>query len=147
MLASTFVALILAFSVFIYYFNSRYAFSDFYKRLEIRAFSMAKSDLDQKSTADLIRDFKGEYLEPLHEEKHVFIELDGKNRDFKKIANENNLNEDFVREIYENGSSTYRRNKLFFSGIRYDVNNKNYLVITSAINYYYEHHMVYMRNY
>lgn len=146
MLASTFVALILAFSVFIYYFNSRYAFSDFYKRLEIRAFSMAKSDLDQKSTADLIRDFKGEYLEPLHEEKHVFIELDGKNRDFKKIANENNLNEDFVREIYENGSSTYRRNKLFFSGIRYDVNNKNYLVITSAINYYYEHHMVYMRN-
>ena len=74
-LVTIFVTLISGFSIFIYALNSQYTFADFYKRLEIRSYTSAKIELDHKSTADLIREFKGEFLEPLLEEKHTIIPI------------------------------------------------------------------------
>lgn len=144
-LGSVFLGVVLVFSIFIYVFNSRYAFSDFYKRLEIRSFTTAKSELDQKSTADLIREFKGEYLEPLHEEKHLIIALDD-DTDINEIAKSNEINKNFLREIVSEGAANYRQNKVFYNGITYNAGGKDHIVITSAVNYYYDHHMAYLRN-
>jgi signal transduction histidine kinase len=145
LLAAVFFGLILAFSIFIYVFNSRYAFADFYKRLEIRSFTTAKSELDQKSSADLIREFKGEYLEPLHEEQHLIIPLE-KNESEEELAKKFNMDTEFLANIIHNDIANYRKNKVFYSGIKYRASGKDYLVITSAINYYYDHHMAYLRN-
>jgi len=144
-LGSVFLGVVLVFSIFIYVFNSRYAFSDFYKRLEIRSFTTAKSELDQKSTADLIREFKGEYLEPLHDEKHIIISID-KDFNIEETAKKNDLNKKFLQAIINDGAANHRQNKVFYNGITYNTGGKKHVVITSAVNYYYDHHMAYLRN-
>ncbi len=143
-LISVFVALILAFSFFIYFFVSRYSFTDFFKRLEIRSYTTAKIEFEQESESELIKSFKGEYLEPLIEEKHYILEIDNAT-DFDQLAEDNKLNNQFLRDIYIHGASSYRKGSLFFSGITYKSGNQKYIVITSAVNYYYSHHMDYFR--
>ena len=145
MLASVFFGLILLFSVFVYVFNSQYAFSDFYKRLEIRSFTTAKIDLDHQSSADLIREFKGEYLEPLNEEKHLIIPLES-NTNPTQLAIDYQLNPVFVKDVINHGLGNFSKNKVFYNGIIYQADGRDYLVVTSAVNYYYDHHMAYLRN-
>ena len=143
-LISVFVALILAFSFFIYFFVSRYSFTDFFKRLEIRSYTTAKIEFEKESESELIKSFKGEYLEPLIDEKHYILEIDNAT-DFDQLAEDNKLNNQFLRDIYIHGASSYRKGSLFFSGITYKSGNQKYIVITSAVNYYYSHHMDYFR--
>ena len=144
-LVSIFLSLILGFSIIIYVLNSQYTFTDFYKRLEIRSYTSAKIELDHKSTADLIREFKGDYLEPLQEEKHTIISLNGAT-DFADLSDKHGVDRDFLEAIVSNHIGTYREGSMFFCGILYEFEGKSYVVITSAINYYYGHHMEYLRN-
>lgn len=144
-LVSIFFGIILVFSMFIYVFNSRYAFDDFYKRLEIRSYSTARAELDEQSGADLIREFKGEYLEPLMNEEHFIVEVTP-DFDATRVAEMHGVNPDIFRLIRENGVGTYRENSVFYCGIRYVTGGKTYYVITSAVNYYYSHHVAYFRN-
>ena len=136
--------MILLFSFFIYIFISQYSYTDFYKRLEIRSYSVAKSELDPKG-GGFIKQFKGEYLEPLTDEKHYVIELEGV-PGLVVQAQKNNLPLEFLTAILENGKGTYQDGELFYAGIKYSKGDKIYLVITSAINYYYGHHNAYLRN-
>jgi hypothetical protein len=92
-LVSIFFGIILVFSLFIYVFNSRYAFDDFYKRLEIRSYSTARAELDEQSGADLIREFKGEYLEPLMNEEHFIVEV-SPDFDAEHVAEAHGVNPD-----------------------------------------------------
>lgn len=145
LISSIIFILIVAFVSVIYLFISRYNYTDFYKRLEIRSFSTARSELDSESNRNLIRQFKGEYLESLDNEKHYIIELNGTSR--KKLALEHNLPVQLITSISKGSSTMYQENNTFYCGI-YFLSKKNvpYLVITSANNYYYEHHMGYLRS-
>ena len=146
LISSVIFGLIVAFVTVIYLFISRYSFTDFYKRLEIRSYTTARSELDSNSTGDLIRDFKGEYLEQLVNEKQYIIQLEkGKTR--KELAEKYNLPAELLIEINKGSPGIYQNNNTFYSGIYYLADKDTpYLVITSAHNYYYEHHMNYLRS-
>ena len=144
-LVTIFFTLILGFGIVIYVLNSQYTFSDFYKRLEIRSYTSAKIELDHKSTADLIREFKGEYLEPLQEEKHTIIPVNS-SIDYLALAKEHGFNNTFLEDIVSKEIGTFKDGSMFFCGILYEFDGKRYIVITSAVNYYYGHHMEYLRN-
>jgi signal transduction histidine kinase len=145
MLASIFVGIIILFSILIYTFNSRYAFADFYKRLEVRALTTAKSELEHEDFADLAREFKGEYLEPLLEESHFILEKTD-TLSVSNLSKEYNLNQKFVSDLFSFKKATFNRNNVFYCGITYQMNGVDYLVVASAVNYYYDHHMTYLRN-
>ncbi len=145
LLFSIFFSLIIVFSIFIFYFTSQYSFNDFYKRLEIRAYSTARVELDNKDYSEVIKEFKVEYLEMLHDEKHYIHEYENIQK-LESFAELNQLNLDFLKSIILDGVGSYRINSLFFSGIKYQTQGRVYLVITSANNFYYNHHMSYLRN-
>ncbi len=146
LISSVIFGLIVAFVSVIYVFISDYSFTDFYKRLEIRSFSTARSELDSNNSGDLIREFKGEYLEELVNEEQFIIQLEsGKSR--QELADENNLPVQLLKSISKASSGTYQKDNTFYCGIYFlSENNVPYLVITSAHNYYYEHHMNYLRS-
>ncbi len=144
-LVTIFVTLISGFSIFIYALNSQYTFADFYKRLEIRSYTSAKIELDHKSTADLIREFKGEFLEPLLEEKHTIIPIKD-SLNYSKLATEFGFDRLFLEDVVTKELGTFKDGSKFFCGILYEFDGKSYIVVTSAVNYYYGHHMEYLRN-
>lgn len=146
LISSVIFGLILAFVTVIYLFISRYSFTDFYKRLEIRSYSTARSELDSNSTGNLIREFKGEYLEQLVNEKQYIIQLEsGQTRE--QLAEKYNLPTQLLKDISKGSPGIYQSNNTFYCGIFYLADKDTpYLVITSAHNYYYEHHMNYLRS-
>lgn len=145
LISSIIFILIVAFVSVIYIFISQYSYTDFYKRLEIRSFSTAKSELDSETSGKLIKAFKGEFLEELENEKQYIIELNGESR--KELAKKHNLPEQLLVSIKRSASTMYQEKNTFYCGI-YFMSKKNvpYLVITSANNYYYEHHMNHLRS-
>lgn len=145
LISSVFFLLILAFVVVIYVFISEYSYTDFYKRLEIRSYSTARGELDNENSADLIRKFKGEYLEKLDNEKHYIIPLnEGLSK--KELSKKYHVPMELLKSIGKKTSGNYQDGKTFYCGIYFvdDLKVPHY-VITSAHNYYYEHHMNYMR--
>ena len=145
MLVSIFFLLILMFSIFIYVFISRYAFTDFYERLETRSYSMAKIEIDRHSDRELIQKFKVEYLQRLPEERHYILEVKDPAL-LHDLALRNNLDPSLLSEIYAEGKGTYRNQSVLYCGIKYPHAGKTYLVITSARNYYFNRYMDYLRN-
>lgn len=148
MFISIFLVIMLVISGFVYFFISQYSFDDFYKRLEIRSFSTARSELDLKKRADLIREFKGEYLEPLPKEKNTIIQLSEDNKvDFRSMSQEYNIPSELLEQGMEKESNSafYHDGNLFYNAILYEREGKRYLVITSAENYFYSHHISYLK--
>ncbi|MGY5845808.1 HAMP domain-containing sensor histidine kinase [Salegentibacter sp. HM20] len=142
-LTSVFIIYLLLFSGFVYYALNNYAYSDFYKRLEIRAATAAKIELENRADIDAVREIQQEFLEELPEEQIIIIDPDdylGDNYDSWEFPR------DFYEEILENQSATYNNGNIYYSGILYSAGNKNYVVIASAENYYSTHHALYLRN-
>ena len=148
MFISIFLVILLVISGFVYFFISQYSFDDFYKRLEIRSFSTARSELDLKKRADLIREFKGEYLEPLPKENNTIIELNQESEEnIQALSKEYNIPAELLEQGIEKGSNSdfYHDGNLFYNSILYERDGKRYLVITSAENYFYSHHISYLK--
>ena len=140
-LTAIFFSYTILFCVFIYYSISEYAFTDFYKRLEIRAITTAKIQLEPINEVKGVREIRREYLEKLPNEKEYV----------DKIANRHllppELPASFIDQIVNNGSATYGNRNIFYSGIKYtNSSGEAYLVIISAENYFNSHHIAYLRN-
>lgn len=131
-------------SGFIYYSISNYSFNDFYKRLEIRAAVAAKIELESAKESHSIKKVDQEYLETLPNQADYFIPV--KNR--KSVqALPNEIPQTFFNEVIAQGKASYSKNSTFYSGILYTTDHKEqYVVIVSAENYFYTHHIVYLRN-
>ncbi len=137
------LTIIFVFSGLVYYFIIRYSFTDFFKRLEIRAVVAAKSELEEEVAA--LEEVRKQHLEKLPQEKEYFFEITpGKN--FTNEARQLNLPHSFFTQILSEGNAEYQQNEIFFSGIRYTSKNGEYIVIVSAENYYNSHHLAYLRN-
>ena len=144
-LITIFVLYTLLFSGFIYYSISNYAFTDFHKRLEIRAATNAKIKLEHKRESDILRELRQEYLEILPNEKEYYIEL--KNGIYAKESISKNIPHAFVKGIINKGSASYSNGNIYYSGIRYITSSQeDYVVIVSAENYFHSHHIAYLRN-
>jgi len=130
----------------IYYFSYNYSYTDFYKRLETRAKISAKYNYDaNKIDAQSFKKIRNENLEKLSEEKDYNFQIKQKS-DLKAIAQKTALPLSFLKEILQNTKSTLQLNDTFYTGIRYNSNDKQYLIIVSAKNYYSSHHLIFMRN-
>lgn len=140
LLVSIFLAYTLLFTGFIYYSISSYSFNDFYKRLEIRAAIEAKINLEQPHDVNSIRKMHQEYLEALPNQKTYFIKAD-------TMAGQKILPESFIRSVIDNGSGNYNNGNILYAAIRYNTaSNETYIVAVSAENYFYSHHIAYLRN-
>ncbi|AGA78865.1 sensor histidine kinase [Echinicola vietnamensis] len=136
----------LLFSGFIYYSISNYAFTDFYKRLEIRAITTAKSQLENEGEGNIIRELRQEYLEVLPDEEIKMYKLP-ESGDWRGIRELGEFKDGFIDEILEDGTSMYNDSRTFFYGTTYTtVGKATYLVIISAENYFITHHVHYLRN-
>ena len=72
-LTSIFLAYILVFSGFIFFSISDYSYTDFYKRLEIRAITMAKIELEDDQDINVVKEIRQDFLEELPNEKITII--------------------------------------------------------------------------
>ncbi len=145
-LLTAFIGYTLLFSGFIYYSISRFAFTDFYKRLEIRAIATAKIELEKQKDGSVVQQLRQDYLEPLANEQHFILE----DIDPKNIFDDPRLkefNSTFLRKVASDGIGTYSDHNTFYYGTIYRTpNQKEHLIILSAENYFITHHLAYLRN-
>ncbi|UII20149.1 sensor histidine kinase [Fulvivirga ligni] len=141
-----FLSYTLIFSGFIYYSISNYAFTDFYKRLEIRAITTAKYRVENENHTNVIRELRYEYLEQLPNEKIDLVKLSDLH-DFHLDTALSGYESHFIEEIVKDSIAHYNNNKRFYYGTIYEnTDHIKYLVIASAENYFITHHIIYLRN-
>lgn len=145
-LLAVFFSYTLLFSGFIYYSISNYAFTDFYKRLEIRAIAAAKSRLENESGGNVIRELRQEYLEKLPDEEIRLFRKPASGH-WENIPEVALLDPSFLEDIIQEGTGTYHDKKTFYYGTFYLAPDQTpYLVVISAENYFISHHIQYLRN-
>jgi signal transduction histidine kinase len=137
------LAIIVVTSGLVYYFIIRYSFTDFFKRLEIRAVVAAKSVLEEQTAA--LEEVRQQHLERLPEEReYFFIIQDGQIN--KNEALKIGVPAQFFTVLTETGTATHRDRDIFYTGIKYESKKGVYAVVVSAENYYNTHHLAYLRN-
>ncbi|SFU18064.1 Signal transduction histidine kinase [Algoriphagus locisalis] len=145
-LLTAFIGYTLLFSGFIYYSISIFAFTDFYKRLEIRAIATAKIELEKQKDSNVVQQLRQDYLEPLTNEQHLILE----DINEETVVNDPRLdkyNKSFLNEVVTEGIGTYSQQNVFIYGTIYTTpDQKNHLVILSAENYFIANHLAYLRN-
>lgn len=145
-LLAAFLSIILIFSGFIYFSVANYSYEDFYRLLEIRAVTTAKTELYKGTDTDVqeITDLRNEFFEKLpHEQDYIYEILPGKN--YKKEADGLKVPVIFFETILNDGKAEYNNQNLFYKGIRYSSPNGNYIVVASAENYFQLHHFAYLQ--
>lgn len=139
------LSIILLLSSSVYYFSTQYSFTDFYKRLEIRAIFKAKSTLEPEETkAEAFKEVREQHLEILPGEKDYLFSI--KPKSFEKDINNIGLPASFANDIIEKGNAIYNNNNTFYAGIKYNARNSDYAVIVSANNYYNTQQLSHLRN-
>ncbi|MCW5909440.1 MAG: HAMP domain-containing protein [Cyclobacteriaceae bacterium] len=140
------LATIVLLGVSVYFFISRYSFTDFYKRLEIRGVVTAKAELDHEEASQaVLQEVRALHLEKLPEEKEYFFRIEP-GVTFGKAAEELDLPLSFFNSVVETGSGTHQAGDIFFAGIRHTGKDGNYVVIVSAANHFGTQLMTYLRN-
>lgn len=145
-LFSSNVMIILLFGAVIYYFLNKYSYNDFYKRLDTRASIAAKYNFHSDSlSAGAIKTIKEQHLEKLSNEQQYVFEV-SESVTLGRAALKFKLPYEFLEEIDIKGKANYKKENTFYSGIKHEFENKIHLVIVSADNYYYSHHLSFLRN-
>ena len=145
LLVGVFLFYTLIFSVFIYYSISDYAFNDFYKRLEIRAVTTAKIELEHPNDVTTIVEMNQDYLEKLPNQKTLIFKVLNGELPVSEFPKQLPLS--FFQDIKNNGSQSYRSETSYYAGIYYITSDKEeYIVVVSAENYFNTHHIKYLRN-
>jgi signal transduction histidine kinase len=142
-LVAAFVSIIMLFGGFVYFSVANYSHQEFYKLLEIRAFTAAKAELDKESDQQQIKDLRTEFFEKLPNEQDYVYEISPGNL-FIAEAKLLNVPASFFLEIMREGKAEYNRNSMFYKGIEYKSHNKKYIVIASAKNHFLLHHSEYL---
>lgn len=133
-----------ALSSAVYFFVTRYTFSDFYRRLQTRAIVAARITLESESTANAFREMRELILEKLPREQDYLYEVKpGKTFEEESIAL--NLPVSFFSDILNGNVSEYQHDNLFFVGVLYVHDNREFITVASAENYYYANHLVKLR--
>ncbi|MEQ6120355.1 HAMP domain-containing sensor histidine kinase [Reichenbachiella sp. MALMAid0571] len=146
LVVSIFLIYTFLFGGFIYYSIANYAYTDFYKRLEIRAVTAAKIKLEHPTEVSSIKELHQEYLEKLPHQKEYFFEVNEMGAiDSELVPLE--IRGAFIKEVIQQGSAIHNHQNLFYSGIHYvSTENKEYVVVISAENYFNSHHIAYLKN-
>lgn len=145
-LFSSNVMIILLFGGAIYYSLNKYSYNDFYKRLETRASIAAKYNFQaDRLSAQALKTIKDQHLEKLPNEREYLIAVT-KDSSLQSQAINYRLSLKLLEQIYNTGKANFKEDDLFYTGIKYQSGEKNYLVIVSAHNYYSSHHLSFLKN-
>ena len=130
----------------VYFFVIKYTFNDFYKRLETRAVLAARIRLENEpASATAFQEMRDRILEKLPQEEDYFFEITP-GKDFQQESQSLKLPVNFFDEIARGKTSRYQKGQIFFSGILYRQDKRSFIVIVSAENYYYSHHLTNLRS-
>src|SRR5690606_7663650 len=139
-----FVVYTLIFTGYIYYSFSNFAFEDFYKRLELRAGTIATMELGEPAESLKIKETYENFLENLPNQKYYILPVQN-NRIADKIPSE--IPFKVISNTLKNTSFNYNKADQFYTGLIYkDAQKNEYVVVVSAENYFYSHHIIYLRN-
>lgn len=121
----------------VYYFSNQFTYTDFYKRLELRARLSAKFafELDHISTENL-KQLRKDYLEKLPGEESFTVKLYGNGEPQPPFPDKLPLA--YLKKIAAaQGATVFQQVKtVHFAGLLYKDDTGNFLVIESAINSY-----------
>jgi signal transduction histidine kinase len=130
----------------VYFFVIKYTFNDFYKRLETRAVLAARIRLENEpASATAFQEMRDRILEKLPQEEDYFFEITS-GKGFQQEGQSLKLPVSFFDEIARGKTSRYQKGNIFFSGILYRQGDRSFIVIVSAENYYYSHHLTNLRS-
>lgn len=127
-------SILLFLSGFVYFFASRNAFEDFYKRLEIRAIIAGKAKLGQdKTNVSAYNEIRREHLERLPLEEEYFFDIDEQTG--RPInAHIGGVPASFFSRVVADKEAMYRSKDLFYLGILYEQPGISHIVVVSAVN-------------
>lgn len=126
---------------FIFYSITNFAFTDFYKRLDLRRNIAAEKFLNGKSASQTDQ-WSLDFIENLNNQHEFFVEFD-KNGEILRSQGFHSVLWD---KINKTGTSNFKAGHQFYSTKYFSKNNKNYIIGASAENYFYTHHLAYLRN-
>lgn len=115
----------------IFYFTQRFAFEDFYKRLEARANIGAEVYMreDDRTLLDYHK-IRDKYLERLPSENDYFFKIDNAQVFTDKSAP--NLPKSFFDQIIRLGQSRYDHGNDFYAGKKFSYGNDQFIVVVHA---------------
>ncbi len=145
-LLAAFLSIIFIFSGFVYFSVANYSYEDFYRLLEIRAVTTAKTELHHEADNEIqgISDLRNEFFEKLpHEQDYIYpITPDAT---FEEQALALNVPLVFFESVLTEGKAEYNDQKLFYKAIKYTNTNGSYIIVASAENYFQHHHFAYLQ--
>lgn len=126
---------------FIFYSISNFAFTDFYKRLDLRRNIAAEKFLNTKSPLQRNQSSL-KFIENLDNQNEFLVEFNGSGDILYNDGFEKNL----WGKVDKNGESNFKVNDQFYSTKFFTQGNRSFIVGASAENYFYTHHLAYLRN-
>lgn len=142
----SYVAVLLLFGGAIYYFQNKFSYTDFYKRLQARASIAARFKFDtNRISAGALQTLREQHLEKLPREQEYIVAVTDE-ANLAHIADSLALPMPLLRTIYTDSIGTHKDGNTFFSGLRYTRDTGKWLVIVSADNYYASTHLSFLRN-
>ncbi len=140
------LTLLVIFGSGIYVFQNEYSYVDFYKRLETRATIAARYNFKlDLVNAESFKTIREQHLEKLEREREYIIEINP-NATPAQATRLYNLPPSLIQSILREGKATAKKGNTLYAGVRVTGNEKNYVIIVSADNYYASHHLRFLRN-
>jgi signal transduction histidine kinase len=118
-------------NAFIFYFEYKFNYEDFFKRLETRVNIMSRVRLHPDAESRAYEEVRNRYLERLDHEKEQLLQADSNGR-----FDEEGLPKTFIKEILRNGTARYRSRSNFFAGKLISQETSKFIVVVSASNPY-----------
>ncbi len=118
-------------NAFIFYFEYKFNYEDFFKRLETRVNIMSRVRLHPDAESRAYEEVRNRYLERLDHEKEQLLQADSTGR-----FDEEGLPKSFIKEVTQNGTARHRSKSQFFVGKLVLQGSSKYIVVVSALNPY-----------
>lgn len=126
---------------FIFYSISNFAFTDFYKRLDLRRNIAAEKFLNINNALQS-NQWSLDFIEDLNNQHEFLVEFDAN----EKILNSHGFNHEIWSKINKKGISNFKVDNQFYSTKFFTKDKRNFIIGASAENYFYTHHLAYLRN-
>ncbi|MEN5235083.1 HAMP domain-containing sensor histidine kinase [Sphingobacterium faecium] len=126
---------------FIFYSISNFAFTDFYKRLDLRRNIAAEKFLNINNALQS-NQWSLDFIEDLNNQHEFLVEFDAN----EKILNSHGFNHEIWSKINKKGISNFKVDNQFYSTKFFIKDKRNFIIGASAENYFYTHHLAYLRN-
>jgi signal transduction histidine kinase len=121
----------------VYYFSDKFIYTDFYKRLELRARIAAKFKFEEDhNSIQSFREIQRQYLERLPDEESFSVAYDANGTPGGNLPDK--LPKSYLEDIHRAGGETvfFQDNFLHYAGLLYKDETGDFAVIESATNRY-----------